>query len=324
METLTDTKNRTIAEEIEARQQKYLEEKIHRGRWKSIRASGIGDKCVRRIYYYLTVGELADDITTELAAIFAEGNDQEPGVRRLMSELGMEVMKAGTNMNWDEYNISGTIDGTLVWEGNKYLVEIKTVSDFAWDKLNKIEDFDEGYYQKWAAQMQIYLLLFGYEKGIFVLKKKSAKKIKIIEASLNYDYAESLLAKAETVNQAVKTMTPPDFLQCNPVECKKCPFFGKVCNPPLDFGAGAVNVEDPELIKKITRREAIKEFSSEYDKLDKEIKERFREVPAAICGDFSITGKAGVRKYAAKEAYEAKTWTTKIERLITGNQTGEI
>jgi CRISPR/Cas system-associated exonuclease Cas4 (RecB family) len=262
----------------------------------------------------MTVGELADEITTDLAAVFEEGKDQEVVTRRYLSELGFEIKKAGFTETMDNLGISGQVDGTLEVNGNRYIVEIKTVSEYAWDSLNEPKDFNESYYKKWYGQMQIYLLLFNYEKGLFILKRKQAKQVKIIEVALDYDYAENLLKKAETVNEALKITTAPPFLHGNPVECRRCPFFSKVCNPPMDFGETQI-IEDEVLAGKLARRDELVSLVSEYNKLDKEAKERFREIPAAICGDFSITGKAGIIKRAAQEAKEIPTWTTKIEKI---------
>ena len=74
-------------------------------------------------------------------------------------------------------------------------------------------------------------------------------------------------------------------------------------------------IEDSELEKKLTRRDELVELKSEYDALDKEVKERFKEIPAAICGNFSISGKAGVMKLKAHESQEVATWKTKIEKI---------
>lgn len=304
----------TIKEKIESAQEKYLQEKIFRARWKSIRASGIGDICDRRIYYYITAGELADEINTDLAAIFEEGKDQEPVVRRLLSELGFEVKKASFTESWDKYNISGGIDGIISDNGTNYIAEIKTVSEYAWRSVNTPEDFDEGYYKKWYAQMQIYLLLFNYDRGIFILKRKQAKQLRIIEVSLDYGYAEGLLQKAERVNKAISAGIPPDYLPNNPVECKRCAFFGKVCNPPLDFGDMQV-IEDEELERKLERRAELESASKEYEAVDKELKERFRELPAAICGNYHITGKPIIIKQPAREAKEIQGWKVKIEKI---------
>jgi hypothetical protein len=310
----TTLQQQPIKERIEEAQQKWLQDKIFRSRWKSLRASGIGDICNRRLFYYMTCGEMAEEFDTDLIAIFEEGKEQEPAVRRYLSELGFEIKKAGFTETMESHGISGQVDGTLEANGNRYIVEIKTVSEYAWDSLNKPEDFNEGYYAKWYAQIQVYLLLFNYDKGLFILKRKQAKQLKIIEVALDYDYAEGLLKKAEIVNKAIKENTAPEFLQSNPVECRRCPFFAKTCNPPMDFGKTQV-IEDTELAKKLSRRDELVPLVSEYNKLDEEAKERFREIPAAICGNYSIIGKAGVMKKVACEAKEIPTWTVKIEKI---------
>lgn len=304
----------TIKERIEQAQEKYLQEKITRSRWKSIRASGIDDICNRRLYYYITCGELAEEIDTGLAAIFEEGKDQEPGVRRYLSGLGFEIKKASMTADWEKYNLSGSIDGVLNLNGIEYIAEIKTVSEYAWQKINSVADLNEGYHKKWYGQMQIYLLLFNHEKGIYILKRKEAKQVKIIEVELDYGYAEGLIRKAEKVNSALNSGIPPDYLQSNPIECKRCPFFGKVCNPPLDFGTTEI-IEDDILSQKLERRAELATAVSEYNKLDKEIKERFREIPSAICGNFSITGEKRITKYKAQEAREMESWAVKIEKI---------
>jgi len=304
---------KTISEAIHAAQEEYLQSKVSRSRWKSNRASGIDDPCMRRIFYYRTCGELADEINPGLVAIFEEGREQEPGVRRFLSELGFEIVRAQSTEEWPEYQISGSVDGIIEWNGQKFIVEIKTVSEYAWEKLHTKDDFDDGYYRKWLGQIQIYMLLFGYEKGIFILKRKQAKEVRVIEVDLDYERAETLLKNAETVNKAISTETPPDFIK-NPVECRKCPFFGKVCNPPMDFGEIAI-IEDPEMFNKLARRDELADARSEYEKLDKDIKERFREIPDALCGDYHITGKQGVVVYKAREETTVQTWRTKIEKI---------
>lgn len=305
----------SIATDIAIAQESYLKAKIHGGRWKSIRASGIADPCLRRIFYYLTVGELAKEPNIELQAIFEEGHDQEPTVRRYLSELGFEIIRSQMTESWPEYNISGSIDGILERDQIRYICEIKTVSDNAFEKLKTIEDFDEGYYKKWFGQIQLYMLLFNIDRGLFILKKKSAKFIRVIEVSLDYSFAESLLKKAEIVNGSLKTNEPPSYLANNPVECKRCPFFSTVCTPPMDYGDRIVDIDDPELSKKLQRRYELDEARKEFEVLDKELKTRFREIPDLICGDFHVVGKERVVKYQAKEASESKQWIMKIEKI---------
>lgn len=317
----------TIKEAIEQAQDKHLRERIGRSRWKSIRASGLDDVCNRRLFYYLMCGELAKPIDLELQAIFDEGNDQEPVVRRYLSELGFEIMKAGLTADWPLYMISGKVDGTHLYQvaGEDFMVEIKTVSDYAWDTLFTAQDLlaiDAPWYRKWYGQMQIYLLLFEKKKGIFVLKRKAAKMIRIIEVELDYSYAEGLLKKAEIVRDAFRANEPPCHLKDNPSECKKCPFFAVVCNPPLNFSGSIQNIEDSELEKGLNRRAELASARSEYEKLDSAIKERLKEIPDAFVGNWHITGKNMTKKIKAQEAREINYWQSKIEKLEGDNSNG--
>ncbi len=299
---------------IETAQDRFLREKSHRDKWRSIRASGIGDPCARRIYYEIANGEL-EALPPDLIAIFEEGKDQEPGVRRFLSELGFEVEKAQVTADWPELRISGMIDGVTRWNGRTYIVEIKTVSPYAWDKLQTAANFDEGYYVKWKAQLQIYMLLSSVENGIFVLKSKEAKKLRVVPMDLDYAFAETLLKRAETVRDALDSNDPPPYLKGNLIECKRCVFYGKLCTPPMDFGDVIPVVEDETLAAKLTRRESLSSYRSEYESLDREIKEQFKGTPKAICGDFLIQGKSGIRHMKATVERDVETWTMKIERL---------
>lgn len=305
----------SVIEDFEKAQTKYIQEKKYRSRWKSLRASGLDDICNRRLFYYMTCGELARDNSDELTAIFEEGKEQEIGVRRYLSELGFEINKATLTNSWDKYGISGSIDGTLNYNGLEYLVEIKTVSDYAWDSIYEAKDLlDSPYHRRWYGQIQLYLFLFGHEQGLLILKRKQAKQVHMIPIAIDYEYAERLLQKAEAVNKAITDNVLPDYLAGNVKECKQCTFLGTVCNPPMDYGESLL-LDDAELESLLEQREVLKETYKKYNKIDKEIKERFEGVERAYCGSFVIEGKEQVRKISAREASESYCWVTKIEKL---------
>jgi hypothetical protein len=200
-----------------------------------------------------------------------------------------------------------------------------------------------GYYRKWYGQMQIYLLMFNYDKGLFILKRKQAKQLRVIEVELNYEYAEGLLKKAEIVNAALKKNkpeggggstpvimepgNPPDFLGI-PRECKKCPFFTKVCNPPLDFGDTVMNLDDEELEEKLERREELDPARKEFAKLDKEVKgiaENFPNMRDAFCGDFHIEVKEiSKKKYEIPEDVKVQYQTTGTEKRVSIKRIGVV
>ena len=173
----------TLKERIEGAAKEYLKSQLYSDRWANIRASGIGDVCVRRLFYRMTETVVSDDL--ERQAYFCEGKDQEPGVKRYLSELGFEVLTPQLTTRWQ--GISCKPDGII----DDRLLEIKTVSDNAWDNLFEPQDFLESrYHRGWYAQLQIGMLLFDKERGLFVLKRKAAKQIRVIEVAFDYVYAE--------------------------------------------------------------------------------------------------------------------------------------
>lgn len=306
-----------IAEAINAEQQKWISSRKVSARWPANRASGIGEKCARRIYYHRTCGELVPPVDDSLQAIFEEGNDQEPGVRRYLSELGFEVIQAQSVADWPKYQIRGHVDGVIEWEGQRYLAEIKTISEIGWNKLQSLENVinDAGYYAKWYAQIQTYLLLFELETGLLILKRKNAKQLRVIEVPLDMGFAEGLIQRVEEVNDCVAKETPPDFIE-DPTLCRKCPFYqGGICSPPLDMGEMILNIENPDLAEKLEQREKLAGPAEEYGEIDQEVKKSLKEIPNAICGDYRIIGKERVVNYKACEAKVVKQWVTKIERI---------
>ncbi len=277
------------ADAIHAAHSKWLTDKSYSGRWKSNRASGLDDVCTRRIYLYRTAGELVPPPDPDLQAVFTEGQIQEPSVRRHLSELGFEIKKAGYAADWYALQISGEIDGIISKNGIDLVAEVKTVSDTAWRSLKTAEDLmnDRGWYRKWYGQMQIYLLLLEKSAGLFVLKRKQAFQLRIIPIALDYGYAESLLKKAEAVNAAMD----------NAAECAKCPFFQRVCNPPINMGEGLRVVQDAQLEEDFKRMATLEEASAEYKEIETRVKERF---------------KAG-----GKGTYQAGSWVVSvIERPV--------
>ena len=302
----------SLVQQIEVTQQKYLQEKISGGRWSNLRASGIDDICNRRLFYYMTAGEMATPFSIETQAKFEEGKEQEIITRRLLSELGIEISKPTFVERWS--GISVLPDGVISNNGDRFLIEIKSVNDNYWDKLQTKEDFlTDKFAKKWYGQLQIGMVLLNFEKGLFILKKKTAKLIRPIEIALDYAYAETLLKKAELVNKAIKDNIPPDFLANNPAECKACPFFAKVCNPPMDYGDTIVDIQDTEIEDMLKRRAEIEPLAKEFKKLDEETKGRFRDLKEAFCGNFHITVKD--RKMTQYEVPEEIKNQYKIEGI---------
>lgn len=252
----------------------------------------------------MTAGEEAGEFPLDAIERMNEGIDQEETVRRYLETLGFNLSRPMKPMAVREYNISGKPDFFTVYDGVDYLLEVKTVAGYSYDKLNTPQDFIDGeWHKRWYGQLQIYLLMYGLENGAFIIKDREAKRIKVVEVKLDFAYAEKLLQNAEVVMSAIQDDTPPPFI-ANTLKCKKCAFFQRTCHPPMDFGESIKNIEDPALINKLIRREQLDPLRKEWKDLDEEVKELFKNVPQLIVGPFMITGKQN-----------KVGWKTEIERL---------
>ena len=103
---------------------------------------------------------------------------------------------------------------------------------------------------------------------------------------------EDFLTRAELALDHQRAGTLPDFLVGDAAECRRCSYYGAVCNPP-ESEAGAVVLTDPELEALLERREALRPSGLEYARLDQDVKARLRGVEHGIAGAFAITGTWG-------------------------------
>lgn len=239
------------------------------------RASELGHECLRYLVLNRTRWQEKKPHDVKLQLLFDEGNHQEDIVIRDLLEAGVRVSEQQKAFEWRKYQITGHLDLTATVNGFNGPIEIKSMNPHIFDSINSLEDFKKYFWTaRYLAQMQIYLLMNESERGYFLLKNKSTGELKQIEVILDYGFAESLIKKAETVNAHVEAETLPDFCK-DPEACKRCAFFGHVCNPPLEFDAPVI-ADDPELVEILDRRAELEEGKKEFDRLDKKVKSRFK------------------------------------------------
>lgn len=302
------------ATEINERLYKAKADKIKNYPCRHIRASAIGFPCERQIYLSIHNWQDKKPYDATLQSIFDLGNTLEAHTIENIKEAGFEVFTP-TNRAWemDKPLITGREDIRIKAEDGQLLpVEIKGLSPFEYDKLNTIEDFKHSkhaYVRAYPAQLQIYMLYFGKETGFFALTNKVTGQTKFIEMPFDYDYAESLLQKAERIYKALETETPP--AACEDITiCENCSFAhvcGECRRVPADIEL------DDELDELINKREELAAAKKEYEKTDKEIKARVGERDKVITGQFVIERKAFIKK--AYTVPESTQYRMSIKRL---------
>jgi hypothetical protein len=255
----------------------------------------------------------------DLQFIFDEGNIQEEAVFADLRAAGLNVEQQHRPFEWPQYQLTGTVDAILKQNGDSFPVEIKSMSPFAWDKINTIEDMrgsKQIHLQKYPAQLTLYNLLGNMEMGVFVMKNKSNGFLKAIPMPLDLEYAEGLVKKAERINTHVKAGTLPDGVNaeeyCFPYG-EPCAFH-HICLPPIDREPQVIL--DEELEAMLREREGLKKSVSRYEELSDDIKAKCKGRAVTIVGDWKI--KSTLVK---KEPYTSKAveyWDTRIGLLRKG------
>jgi len=281
----------------------------------SNRASELGHPCERYLVYNRTRWQEKSLHDVGLQLIFDQGNRDEEGVLADLKEAGFKIVEQQRPFEWKKYQITGTIDAKILDDGKTIPVEIKSFSQWNWKAINSVDDMVKSkavYMRKYPAQMTLYLIMDEKEEGLFILRNKSNGRLKQIPMSLDFEYAESLIKKAERINGHVANGTLPDRIEDDTIH-EYCSF-QHICLP--DRINPALLIDDPEAEMKINRamelKEQIKPLDDEYKELWDELKEAFKEKQAVI-GPWQIVGK-----WIEKKGFEVKPskyWDMRIKKI---------
>lgn len=265
----------------------------------NLRASNLGHPCERYLYLLIKHWDEQKPHDVGLQAIFDLGNTLEEHTIKNIQEAGFEAITP-TQRSWkiDKPLITGREDIRIKDENGELIpVEIKGMSPFEYDKLNSVEDFlksKKAYIRGYPAQLQVYMYHFEKEKGFFALTNKLTGETKFIEMPFDYEYAESLLQKAERIYKALEKETPPD--SCDDVSvCENCSLqhiCGQVRRIPADIEL------DDELENLINRKQELAKAKREYDDVSDEIKARVGEREKVITGSYLV-----IRSKIERKAY---------------------
>lgn len=287
--------------------------KIEQWPVKSNRASQMGHPCERFLVYERTHWQEKALHDVGLQFVFDEGRVHEKAVLRDLEDAGFQIIEQQKAFSWDRYQITGHTDGKIIDDGTAIPFEIKSMSDWAWRATNSIEDMfkSKAHYMKmYPGQLMLYELMDDKEIGFFILKNKTSGFLKQINVPLDFEYAESLIQKAERINRHVDDGTLPDRIPYEDNICGQCAY-EHICLP--DAMRQQTLLVDSEFELKLDRRARLKETKDEYEEIDKEIREAVREKPEVICGNWKITGK-----WIEKKEYTVPVnmyWQTQITKL---------
>ena len=288
-------------------------------------ASKIGHPCERMLVYLRTVPEKMPVHTVSTQTVFDEGNMHERAITQDLLECGIDVFHSQLPFELKPYNIRGKIDFKVRNNGGAMIVEFKSITEHIFKYINKPEDFFKYWWTVvYPGQLTCYMLSEGATEAMWLIKNRGTGALKEIPYKLDPEFGKELCRKAERVNRVVDFLnkvpgnTEPLTLAHLPNKlndhkfCDQCPFVAHCC-PDLSYDGGVGLIEDKELEELLEKREELRGYKKEYDKIDKDVKSRIKGCDSALIGRFHVSGKM-----VKKNGYEVKPgeyWLAKIEAV---------
>jgi len=272
------------------------------------RASELGHPCLRYLVLLRTRWQERALYDARVQMIFDMGRAVEDMVFQDLREAGFTIVEQQRPFSWAKYQITGAIDFKLAIDGKVYPTEVKSAAPHPFASINSVVDMLKHkylYMRKYPAQLTLYLLMDGKEEGLFIFKNKSSGEVKEIWMDLDYDFAESLVQKAETVNKHVAEGTLPAPMDYDENICQECPF-AHICIPDR-IGKEVEITQDGELLELVNRYMELKPGAKEYDEVNERINKLVQGREKILVGDYFIEGKWQTRKvYKVPDDVKAK------------------
>jgi hypothetical protein len=256
--------------------------------------------CDRRMVYDMTSADRLPAYDPELLAKFRRGDDRERDLLADLARIGRDAEPPFNVIGQQErfrlrdrrgrVAIVGKVDARLEIDGTRAPIEVKSWSPLVTDRLDTFADvFDNPWTRSGGYQLLSYLFGAAEPFGFLLLDRSGIPRLLPVELDRHLDRMDEFLTKAEHAIDHATAGTLPDFLD-DATECRRCPWYGHLCNPPLSAAAPTI-LADPELEAALTRRADLKPAADEYASLDQDVKTRLRGVEHGIVGAFLVTGK---------------------------------
>ena len=263
------------------------------------RASELGHPCLRYLTYLRVAYKHKSPPEPELMLIFRDGRAHEKATLRLLEDSGLEVIEQQKPFDWPEYQITGHIDGKLLWvppgepQAQLLPIEIKSSHPYFYNGLKTAADLKtvSMFSEKWYAQIQLYCLMDNSEVALLIMKNKATGRLRFMEIPLDYEYAEGLIQKAETVNEYVDEVKSfmartgqtlvsdpdvgvilPDRIEPDEKVCGYCPFI-HICMGERKWEPKLLVMEDESLVKLLARRAELDDARTEFKHADEKAKQ---------------------------------------------------
>lgn len=328
----TETVEKLAVPQIRLDIERFLSRKArvlpHRSNW----ASDLADPCLRRLVYHRTVWDKQERPGPWLQGIFETGKQLERVILNNLNRIG-----EAADPPWELAAHAAPLNDKLLTDHQigcapdvflkvcpeesrpQFLgpVDIKTSDPNVFRTINSLEDFDRRWYlRRYPAQVMTYAVAANYERGwLLVVNKSNLYEVKLIEIPLDYEYMESLLQKADTINAHVAAGTLPDQLN-EPEECRRCAYAAHCC-PPCATGGNLEFLDHDELEEVLCSLDELAATEKKINALKRQwegILDEFKGQDFAV-GEHIIQWKKSTGISKAKPATPWTRWNKTISRI---------
>lgn len=194
--------------------------------------SKIGHKCPRFLWYSYNKFVPDNNPSGRILRLFEQGNMIEKLVIKDLIACGYSIhsQQYEVSFEYDGYKITGHIDGVI--EGLKesikpHLLEIKSIKDAEFSKLEKARSYEAWKEHEYKAQIHCYMMGLGLERCLVAGYNKNDSNLYFERIRINKEYAVNLLKRVFDIisqkNMPLRTCPKSDWF-----EAKGCDFY-KTC-----------------------------------------------------------------------------------------------
>ena len=164
-----------------------------------------------------------------------EGKMHEVWIRNQLTSEGYEVFDDQLELVMDmpDFTLIGHIDGKIRKNGTTRLLEIKSMSQYEFDRWMKGK-FDE--FPAYAAQLSCYFAATQCDQALYLVKNRSngyIDKATILEAPMDL---QAILAKLRHIEECVAIGTLVDAnYDSDSIECRRCNYKSLCVPEPMTF-----------------------------------------------------------------------------------------
>lgn len=324
----------SIAESISKAYESFIETEERRSQQKSreyVYASS-WRLCTRQMALDMITPGIVKPFETTTLANFRRGKDRERDLRSDLARAGrnatpqFELVGAEERFELRDHKgrvvIVGKVDAQLQFDRTRHPLEVKSWNPNLVAKVKKFEDLFEGRWTRSGAhQLLAYMLAMNIDLGFMLLDRNGLPlllEVKLWENG-NHERIEDFLNRAEVAMDArewyrklpsdvegldaqlahMKEGQMPPFID-DPSECRKCPYFGSACNPPVSYD-GADIITDETMLALLEQHETVKESHLLYDHAHDDLAEylkvrtpktfKDKNKKQIIAGDFLIEAR---------------------------------